>query len=250
MSVTTIKHLTKIFPINKDSLKPNDREEKPGVIVKEFCLNTSAHGFAGIARSRNLFSCLFWTIPTLGFLSVMIFFIVKAIMNYREYPTQTSVDIVNQWPLAFPAVTICNYSPLRYDTFKEPFLNYTNATEISDETAMYIDQFIFNSALENNYSNIYFFPLTSLLISCSYNDLPCNSTNFATFSVRDYGACHTFNARLKSIPNGGIRYNSDNGGTGILKLEMYIHRHQYVPYVRKGLTKINNLIDVVFFRII
>lgn len=234
MPTPTIEKLAKIFRINQDTLKTENQNEKPSAIVKEFCLTTSAHGLAGIARSRNFFHCLFWTIPTLAFLGIMIFLITLSIIEYRGYPTQTSVEIVSKWPLAFPAVTICNRAGIRSDKIMKPFLNFTNATEFSPELVLKLFVFLRDLDVASNSSDDYFFSLNNMLISCTFNGFNCNENNFTELIVRQYGHCYTFNAKLKSVPNGGIRYISDNGGTGELKMEFYVHRQQYVPLVQRG----------------
>ena len=182
-STSTIENLAKIFRVSKDALKPELPDEKPRTIVKEFCLNTSAHGLGGIARSRTIWNCLFWTIPTLAFMGVMIFLIVQAIINYLDYPTQTSVKIISTWPLAFPAVTVCNRAAIRYDAIIEPLLNYTNASEYSPELNAYLLPFLSEAEEASNYSGAYFFPLRSMLISCTYNGIACTADNFTTFAV-------------------------------------------------------------------
>ena len=234
MSTSTIENLAKVFRVNKDALKPEETDGKPGTIVKEFCLNTSAHGLAGIARSRSICNCLFWTIPTLGFMGVMTFLIIQAVMDYLGYPTQTSVEIINTWGLPFPAVTICNRAPIRFDAILEPFLNYTNATEYSPELLGSLLSFLRASEEASNFSGEYFFSLSSMLISCTYNGIKCSPDNFTTFSVRQYGLCYTFNAKLKSASGGSVHLISDYGSTGELKMEFYVHRHQYVPFLQRG----------------
>jgi hypothetical protein len=65
---------------------------------------------------------------------IMLYFVIKSICAYFEYPLLTLVSFSNQWPQAFPAVTICNYSPLQYDKFIGPFLNYTNMFNLTNTT--------------------------------------------------------------------------------------------------------------------
>jgi Amiloride-sensitive sodium channel len=179
----------------------------------------------------------------IGFTGIMLFFVIKAIRAYFDYPSQTSVSVIFEWPHAFPEVTICNYSPLRYDRFIGPFLNYTNTFNITNTTdtnnfttaqTSYIFQFLSYKLNRSESLNDLFYPLDGMMISCNYNGMSCSAVNFTSFITPTYGLCYTFNAKLKDAVNDGIRYNSDNGQTGILQVRLYAHEHQYVPYISQG----------------
>jgi hypothetical protein len=153
MSDETIKNIVTVFPVDAEALKPDSKLRRPGSIIKEYGLNTTAHGIPGIARSQSIQNCLFWTVSFLFFTDIMIYFIVEAIIAYFQYPSQTSVSIIVEWPQAFPAVTICNYSPLRYDQFIGHFLNYTNALNLTNTT--YTTNFTYQQSLYVNDFLIY-----------------------------------------------------------------------------------------------
>ncbi len=143
---------------------------------------------------------------------------------------------MSEWPLLYPAVTICNYSPLRYDTFIEPFLNYTNDTHgFSREQAGYIRDFMQYKLNHGEALDDYLFPLDSMLISCVYNGKNCSTDDFTSFLSSYYGLCYTLNAKNDRIRNGSLFYNSDNGGFGLLKLQFYLHSHLYIPYFADGM---------------
>ena len=212
-------------------------------IIKEFSLNTSTHGIPGIARSQSTCNRLFWVISLLLFTGTMSFFIVQGIQIYFTYPTQTSVDVIIEWPQAFPAVTICNYSPLRYDRFNSPFqrylkllniINSTESTEMKIDHVGYIRSFLLYKLNRDESLDEYFYPLNSMLMSCNYNGLSCSTKNFTSFVSPSYGFCYTFNAKLKNTSRNGIRYNTDNGRIGLLELRLYVHHQQYIPYMSNG----------------
>jgi hypothetical protein len=73
-----------------------------------------------------------------------------------------------------------------------------------------------------------------MMRECNYNGMSCSAANFTSFISALYGACYTFNAKLKDAVNDGIRYNADNGGMGLLQLQFYTYQYQYVPYVSYG----------------
>ena len=235
----TAATLATISPIDADTRKSRRASPRARAIIREFALNTSTHGIPGIARSQSHHNRFFWTISLLAFTGIMMYFITESIRAYFEYPIQTLVAIAEENNPVFPAVTICNYSPLRYDRFIGPFLNYTNAlnlTNTTDTTSFteaqsgYIRDF-FQYKLNRGESLVeYFYTLDSMLISCKYNSLNCSSADFITFISSRYGHCYTFNARSPRIRNGTVLNSGLNGEWGNIKMEFYVHSHQYVPY--------------------
>ena len=212
-------------------------------IVREFALNTSTHGLPGMARSRSKFNLAFWTVSFLIFLGVAVYFIVQAIRNYFQYPTQTSVSIVLDDMAAFPAVSICNYAPIRFDRVAAPFLNRTNAqnltnttgtTHFTDKQAMNLYNFLIDRANANASLVEYYFPLNITLMECKYNNKDCALSDFRPFLSAAHGLCHTFNAKLKD-PNGSSLHKVyEDGAEGKLQLRLYANSHLYVPYFSQG----------------
>jgi hypothetical protein len=257
MAEATIQHVATVFPIKSEALKderyPFSRRRS---ILREFSLNTSTHGIPGIARSRSLRNRIFWSVSLVIYTSIMLYFIAQSIQQYFQYPTQTSVAMEFEWPQAFPAVTICNYSPLRYDLFIDPFLAYikaehpnqVNATDrFSGAHADLIRDF-FQYKLNRGESLVeYFYSLESMLISCVYNGLTCSKADFVASVSPYFGLCYTLNAKTDQIRNGTLYANTDNGRTGSLELRFYAHSHQYVPYFSDGRSNVSSCLDCILF---
>ncbi|UJR32482.1 hypothetical protein I4U23_019944 [Adineta vaga] len=244
-TTSAINEIAAVFPIKPEALKPDAKYRTPGPIIKEFSLNTSMHGIPGIARSESIHNRFFWTASFLIFTGIMCYFISQAIIAYFQYPTQTSVEFVGQWPQPFPGVTICNYSPLRYDQFIGPYLNYTNSlnwTNTTDTTVftrnqgLHIIDFLQTKLNRNESLSEFYFPLESMLVKCVYNGMNCSAADFIQFKLPLYGHCYTFNALATYINNGELHYNNENGKSGALELGLYTHSHQYVPYLTDGVS--------------
>jgi hypothetical protein len=257
MTDITIKQIPTVFPVKAEPLTPDPKFNRRRSIIREFALNTSANGIPSIARSVSIANRIFWIVATLAFLGTMLFFVIESIIAYFNYPTQTSVSVIVAHSQPFPAVSICNYSPLRYDAFINDFLNYTNSrnltnttdnSTISPEQANYIRDF-FEYILNSNYSSIiekYLFPLNAMLISCVYNGQFCNDSDFITFLSSSYGQCYTFNAKIKTDQN-SVRLTTDDGGYGLLQLQLYAYNYQYVPYVSEGNQILKFYLESCFF---
>ena len=243
MAESAIQRLGRIFTVDADGMKPEVKPPRRISIIRNFGLNTSTHGIPGIARSQSPQNRIFWTVSLVIYTGIMLYFVSQTIKTYFQYPTQTQVTIVEEWPQAFPAITICNYSPLRFDRFIGPFLDYTSKYNITGNNgtktfsplqATYIRDF-FQYKL-NRYESVEdaFYPLSSMLVRCVYNGMNCSSDDFVPFLSSYYGQCYTFNAKAHHIRNGSLFSVTDNGQAGILKLQLYSHGHQYVPFLSDG----------------
>ena len=122
----TIRHVATVFPVDSEAVKSNYRQARTRSIIREFSSNTTAHGIPGIARSRSWPNRLFWTISTLTFLGIMLFFCIKVVINYFGYPTTADIEIETSYRVAFPAVSFCNFSPTRLDELYKAFVQETN----------------------------------------------------------------------------------------------------------------------------
>ena len=188
MTDTTSKDLATDSAIKAEASKMNPKYRRRRSIIREFGFNTSIHGIPGI--SQNIQNRMFWTIALIIFSGTMLYFIAESIKNYFNYPTRTSMSTIVEHSSAFPAVSICNYSPFFSNKLLEPLLNFTNSrnwtdTNDTNDTSLIAERYIqeFLHYKLNNYESItdYFLPLNSMLISYSYNDEFCNDTDFISF---------------------------------------------------------------------
>ncbi|CAF2066967.1 unnamed protein product [Rotaria magnacalcarata] len=159
-----------------------------------------------------------------------------------------NLDVIQQRPQYFPAFSFCNVGELRYDQFIDPFLNYTNAnnvtssndtTTITRSQANYIQKFLWEQLNQNKSLEQYFFSLSPMLYQCSFNSKPCSVADFISFTEAGFGSCYTFNAQLKNTTAPIPRY-AILGDTG-LQLGLYVYSQQYVPYVSDGIGMISLL---------
>lgn len=227
----------------KEAWESNPPKPRRRSIIREFALNTSTHALPGIARSKSKHNRAFWAVSFVAFTGVMILFVTQSILRYFEYPTQTSVSIVIERSQAFPAVTICNYGPARFDLLVGPFLNFTNArnltitndtTTLTVQQIMHLYEFLIDNVNTGENVNKFFFTLDVMLISCTYNDLNCTAADFLPFTSSTFGSCYTFNAKTKN--NSSVRHTNDNGARGKLQLRLYPHKHLYIPLILQGLS--------------
>ena len=173
----------------------------------------------------------------------MMYFIIQSIRHYFQYPTQTSVSIVMDQQAAFPAVTICNYSPLRSDLVLPSFMNYTNArnvTNITDLTKLtrkeleMLEDFMIEKANRAESMREYFFSLAVMFLGCDYNGITCTTSDFRSFISSKFGLCYTFNAKARDTNASQVRSITDKTRTGKLLLHLYAHSHLYISSFSNG----------------
>ena len=75
---------------------------------EEIVLSSTSHGLPNILRSDRLFFKVFWTFFILVCSSYCLYSIVKSIRSYYEYEVVTKIEVIDEKPTQFPAVTICN----------------------------------------------------------------------------------------------------------------------------------------------
>ena len=114
--------------------------------------------------------------------------------------------------MEFLAFLICNYSPFRYDLFVNDYLNYTNSMNLtntnnvtSKDQSLYIYHFLQYKLNRNESLTNYFYSLDDMLIKCVYNN--------------------------------------ENGYSGSLDLDFYLHARQYVPYLTDGISLVTMIHD-------
>lgn len=241
--VTEMSKETMRFGNPQSATKDEKKLRRRRSILHEFSLNTSTHGLPGIARSESVHNRIFWSISFICFTGVMTYFVTTALIIYFNYPTQIDLNVIREWPQYFPAVSICNAAPFRLDRFIQSFFNYTRSKNITTPTnanmiPAYLGPLVAIYIIERVNSNQPldpdFYSLSSILYRCTFNNAPCSVADFIPFTSSSYGLCYTFNAKMKNSSAGKLRYGNENGGSGVLELELYAHTYQYVPYLFTG----------------
>lgn len=176
-----------------------------------------------------------WTLCFLASATYCCIEVVNVIKHYFKYPVLIDIQLIHESPTYFPAVTICNLNPFNskraqsfmqsvYDKYN--FSLDTNISNIEMNAIEYTNARLDLFRLEVKYQNMnqqqlqqIGFKLDEMLISCTFNQIRCNSSNFSWLYSYEYGNCYTFNLgdngmNLLEVHKGGIH----NG----LQLELYV----------------------------
>ncbi|CAF1522920.1 unnamed protein product, partial [Didymodactylos carnosus] len=190
------------------------------LIWREFLETSTIDGLKSIADARKITNCIFWLITFFVCVGAMVYFVVSSIIEYYGYETETQVSINIEYPMVFPAFSICNAVTLRADVVKKPFIDYLfNKSLISsndytqtltESESRLINSFmidLINSGVPYKDLKKYGFMLEDMLINCvldlqlyTYNELSMPYINDQTGIV---SIVHD-NAQLPQIDTEGI----------------------------------------------
>ena len=159
---------------------------------------------------------------------------MQFIFLYLQYGVNVNYQSLAETISEFPAVTICNLNPVNIDgqntTIKyvgdileknniPPNISGSNGTGfylVTQASSIMKAHIIADSSLTFEEREKIGFTMDTMLISCFFNDVECNSSDFVYFHSFEYGNCYTFNG-MKSVS----RFTSKSGLNSGLALEIF-----------------------------
>ena len=177
---------------------------------------STIHGFTHYINSKFRTVRIMWIIVGIASFGYCIYLLTMAFIGYFSFNVTVSISNYQDLPATFPAITFCNINPF-YDYYAYPYiLNKTNEAACfslangdafqaclnkttsngafdnflnkmkriiaNDKNLTDSDRFVYGYSLNNN-----------LLLSCSFNGIQCDHTNFSKYWSNLYGNCYTFN---------------------------------------------------------
>jgi len=155
----------------------NKREVIVG-LLKEILYNSLAQAILKIALTPYVILkaiLLAFVLASVGFVSYLI---MQTMLTFLEYNVSTTSRTIYEMPTLFPKVTFCNLN----DFTTEYAYNLT-------QMGVYDGEF-----LSANERQMIVHNLDDILIGCLFNNVHCDSANFAWSYDAVYGSCYTFNS--------------------------------------------------------
>ncbi|XP_056105271.1 acid-sensing ion channel 1C isoform X6 [Rhinichthys klamathensis goyatoka] len=214
-----------------------DEQPRPSDITV-FGANCTLHGLSHIFLPGGVtFRRLLWAAAFLSSLSIFLYQVAGAVMDYLSYPHVTILDEMDSPVMYFPAITLCNYNSFRRSKMIRNDL-FWMAGLLGVEQSDFDD---FMAALGQQPDDSKFFPsktfnmlefvqrtshsIDEMLLDCKYRGKDCGAENFTTIYTR-YGKCYTFNSGLDGNP----LLTTLKGGTGNgLEIMLDIQQDEYLP---------------------
>ncbi|CAF0932177.1 unnamed protein product [Brachionus calyciflorus] len=178
--------------------------------LRDIVESSTIHGIPNALRAKHTVLRIFWIFNV----------IVK-------------LEIVQSFNSEFPAISFCNINPndftieenLRNVSFflNESFIYEKNFNSKSCDTQM-------NNILNAQLPNLKKFTLSKMLISCLYDNKPCNTNNFFQQRSFNFGNCFTFNSGRNLTGHSIPVLNSKRPGmVNGLRLKLFIGAPEYQP---------------------
>ena len=195
-------------------------------IIREWALQSSSHGIPNIARAGKIsFLKFLWTICFLISLSYSLYLVSESLIEFTSRPYITSQSLIEETPTQFPTVLICSLNALNNKNTQvlklaELLEKQFESLQLKNFNGIYSD--IMSTAfksflidLPDSAKKSAGYQLKDMLISCYFNNVECNVTDFKWIFVFDYVNCYAFNAK-------GNKFSGHDGFYYGLKLELYI----------------------------
>jgi len=87
--------------------------------LREFCSETTAHGFGRLASATSAKERRIWLICLLVALALTLLQGFRLVSEYFSYPVDVKVKMKHVEDLEFPAIIVCNMNALRRQALKE-----------------------------------------------------------------------------------------------------------------------------------
>lgn len=87
--------------------------------LREFCSETTAHGFGRLASSSSAIERLIWLVCLLSALTYTFVQGFRLVSDYFSYPVVVKVTMKHSEDLEFPAIVVCNMNAMRKQALNE-----------------------------------------------------------------------------------------------------------------------------------
>lgn len=174
---------------------PEESEQPQPSDITVFGANCTLHGLSHIFLPGGVtIRRLLWASAFISSLSIFLYQVAGAVMEYYRYPHVTILDEMDSPVMFFPAITLCNYNSFRRSKMQRNDL-FWMAGLLGVEQSDFDD---FMAALGQPVDEGKFFPsktfnmlefvqrtshnIEDMLLDCKYRGKDCGPENFTTVS--------------------------------------------------------------------
>lgn len=160
--------------------------------------STTLHGIRNVFSDGSRLRRFIWLLCLFGSTATFLKVTSNLISSYLSYDVITRVSLVNQDHAIFPAVTICNFNPMRKDYIEK--MNLTNLLSLvgyeageANPPAWKDLEEVFNTSMvdvliDGGHKMTY----GNMFQSCTFQERECRAEDFKPVFTR-MGLCYTFN---------------------------------------------------------
>lgn len=99
--------------------RTQDTSSKAVGKLRQFCSETTAHGFGRLASSSSTLEKFLWSACLLAALGYMTYQGIILVSDYLSYPVDVKVELKYTETLDFPAVVVCNMNMVKKSARKK-----------------------------------------------------------------------------------------------------------------------------------
>ena len=162
----------------------HSKSKKVENLLRDILYNSLAQAIIKLILTPHTVLKIFLIACVLASTGLASYLVIEAIMNFLEYGVTTTSRTIFENPTLFPKVTFCNVN-----WFTTEYA-YNLTQEGNEDSKAY--------RLSNNEKKKLGHRLEDILIRCSFNNFPCNSSDFTWYFDENYGNCYTFNSGFDS----------------------------------------------------
>lgn len=233
-----MRFVKKIIITEPKSSSTNKKLDVLKEIFLKWSLKSTCSAYASIFKAEKFYLKLMWSISLVVSLSFCCLAVIKSILAYLDYEVITKIRLIEERPMIFPVVSICNLNPFITQKANEFILDYFNSNynqtfenldQILDKISIlnpdfeYLMQQVADPSFPNENKKLFGHSLEQSVINCRFNRSKCNLTEFEWFYSPAYGNCFRFNSGFdkngQKIP---LKYSYSAGIESGLNLELFI----------------------------
>ena len=221
----------------QDSLKDNtsskptkgvrdkDCHHRPKEIIAEYMSTVTVHGINKIYQAENISKKCFWGTVFLTFFGIFVWEVVMLINKINQNEIRIEFKSVENQPMIFPTVTICNKVPFGIDAgidIRRASHGFGHMNNFgSQQSKNYIENLVrlFEIIEAKNTTSYLKYNITE----CGFNLQTCSANTFDIFESTVTGKCYIFNKN-------GTFYQTRPGHPFGLSLKVFINQDEYIPF--------------------
>lgn len=165
---------------------------------------TSIHCIPNLIYTKSYRLRLIWFVCFTASLGLCSFQISENLILYLRYNVLTKTKIVNDANPIFPAVSFCslnNFNGYRYWSIVNSILVTKNITTENIKTMDELKKVLSKYRADLEKLGLSGFVLENTIISCKFQNIKCDATDFEPFYDYTYGNCYRFNGGfLGTVP--------------------------------------------------
>lgn len=210
----------KVHSISPSSSNDNEggKSKKVRSLISDYAEQTTLHGFYYFIRGGNKIRQLIWLLFIFCSFACFTYQFAVLVNDFLERKKLTQTEIITKRKMLFPAITICNYNPIRKTQIQAALRDLKGEKKgnlrknwLSSRRSSAINDPHFGKQVDLNKVDIGTLFLNSghkmdedgMLVGCKWKGKACTANDFRS-SAQSIGLCHTFNSgkqRMKtSLP--------------------------------------------------